>query len=64
MVLSANEEIRRTMRANEITLWKLADRLGCHEQTLLKHLRRELPATEKQRIIGAIEELTSSNGAT
>lgn len=63
MILSANEDIRRTLRANKIPLWLLADKLGCHEQTILKHLRKELSADEKQRIIDAIKGLTEGGEA-
>ena len=65
MIAATNIEVRRAARANDVPLWKLADRLGISEPTLTRWLRKELPEDRKQeflRIIAEIAEEANTNG--
>lgn len=52
-----NLEIKRKLKEAGLYQWMLAERMGIAEQTLVRKLRRELPESEKQKILIIIEEL-------
>lgn len=52
-----NLKVRSAMRLNKVAMWMLADQLGCHENTVLRRLRHELPETEQNRLLAIIEEI-------
>lgn len=54
---TANLELRRTAKANGVSLWQIAEKLGISEPTMTRRLRFELPKEEKNKIIGIINEL-------
>lgn len=58
---TANLQLRRTAKANGVTLWRIADKLGVSEPTLSRKLRYELPEDEKQRILDIITELAEES---
>ncbi|MBP3327986.1 MAG: hypothetical protein J6L91_03665 [Clostridia bacterium] len=53
----SNQEIRRTAKANDVPLWRIAEKLGISEPTMSRKLRHELAEPEKQKILGIIAEL-------
>lgn len=52
-----NEKVYIASRIHGKPLWMLADRLGCHENTLLRRLRHELPEEEQNKLISLIEQI-------
>ena len=52
-----NQEIRLMARGAGVPLWRIADALKVSEPTLTRLLRKELPETEKARIVEIIEQL-------
>ena len=47
--MERNARLRGALRAARVPLWALADALGISENTLIRHLRRELePETERE----------------
>jgi hypothetical protein len=50
-----NRQLRE--RFGNIPRWRVAEKLGIHEQTLVRWLRYELPEERKERIDAAINEL-------
>lgn len=53
----ANQELRAMMKTQRIFIWEVAERLGIHETTLVKRLRRELPEEQTKQIFSIIEEI-------
>ena len=56
----ANMDIRETAKTCKVALWQIADELGITEWTFIRHLRKELPGAEKEKIFGIIEELKNA----
>ena len=52
-----NSDIKQTMKTNFVPQWKVADRLGISEMTLIRWLRKELPEGKRLQIMQAIEQL-------
>lgn len=52
-----NQKVRSALRLNKIPVWMLADKLQCHENTVLRRLRHELPETEQKKLVAIIEEI-------
>ena len=55
----ANEQIREAAKVSGVFLWKVADKLHIHESSLSRKLRRELSASERQRILGIIADIAA-----
>lgn len=55
--MKANNEIRTLAAENNIYIWQIADKLGVHENTLLRWMRKELPKETKDKILNAINEI-------
>ena len=55
----ANTEIRQELKNKNIPYWKIADKLGVHENTVIRRLRHELPEQEKEQIFSIISELSN-----
>lgn len=58
-MLTANAEIRQKMKSENVRMWEVADRLGCHENTVIRKLRHELDPDEKRKIMTVINEIRS-----
>lgn len=52
-----NADIKSAARAAGVPMWKIADKLEIHEQTLNRKLRHEFSAEEKEQIYKIIAEL-------
>lgn len=55
----ANKLVRETAKARGIKLWQIAERIPLADSNFSRHLRRELPDEERERILGIIEQLAS-----
>lgn len=55
MKARANEHIRKAMRENDVTLWRVAALLGVSDITLGRWLRFPLPAEKEAQILEAIK---------
>ena len=53
----ANAEIRAILKNEKIPFWKIADKFGVHENTILRRMRHELSKAEKQTFLKAINEI-------
>lgn len=53
----ANADIRAMAHGAGVPLWQIAERLGCNDGNLSRKLRRELPDSQKARILEIIESL-------
>lgn len=61
MPIVANLEIRESAKRNGVKLWRVAEGLGMSDVAFSKKLRRELPAHEREKILGIINDLASEN---
>ena len=59
---TANADIRRKLRDANVPLWKVAQRVGIHEKTLVVWLRLELDGEKKRAVNDAVNELINGNG--
>lgn len=50
-----NKDIRTAMRRNGIALWRVAEVLGIHYNTLRNWLRKDLDADKRQEIIATVQ---------
>lgn len=55
----ANEKIRRTMGANGVKQWQIAEVMGIREETLSRKLRTELKDDEREKILSVIKALAN-----
>jgi transposase-like protein len=55
--MKPNEDIRKLIKQSGFCSWQVADRLGVHENTFFRWLRKELSEEDKKRIYQALEEL-------
>lgn len=53
----ANQDVREHIREANVKMWAVARRLGIADSTFCRRLRFELPRTEKQKIMAAVDEL-------
>lgn len=52
-----NQALRQAAKAAKVPLWRIAEALCISEPTMTRKLRRELPESEKQRLLKIIEQL-------
>lgn len=52
-----NHEIREAIKDAGILSWQVADKLGIHETTFYRRLRKELSQQEKEKLYQIIDEL-------
>ena len=57
MVTLANTEIREAAKRNGVRLWQVAESIGISDAAFSRKLRRELPASERERVMTVIEKL-------
>jgi ribosome-binding protein aMBF1 (putative translation factor) len=55
-----NQDIRDAIKRQGICTWELAEKIGVHETTLYRYLRKELPEQEKQKYYALIFEIAKS----
>jgi IS30 family transposase len=54
-MLNRNEDIKE-LKGTKITNWMIAEKLGVHEQTVLRYMRDESSKT-REKLISAINEI-------
>ena len=59
-----NQEIREAAKENGVKLWQVADRLGMNDSNFSRKLRKELPDSDRKRILDIIKNLHRENGGT
>ena len=55
----ANEDIRRTAKQFGVRLWEIGEAMGLNDGNFSRKLRHELPAKDKERVLGIINQLAS-----
>ncbi|TRM10680.1 hypothetical protein FH966_02515 [Lentibacillus cibarius] len=58
--MARNQDIRRALKNQAVHTWELAERLGVHETTLYRYLRKDLPRQQKQEYLQMINEIANS----
>lgn len=53
-----NQDVRMAAKQAGVFLWQIAAELGVNDGNFSRKLRKELPATEKERIMEIIERLS------
>lgn len=53
----ANESIKSRLKTLKIPYWRIAEVLGVHENTILRHLRTEMTSEELLSFEKAIDEI-------
>lgn len=53
----SNTELRAELKAAKIPYWMIADKLGVHENTVIRLMRHELSCEDRERINKAIAEI-------
>lgn len=53
----SNMDIRGYLKTHRVPLWRLADALNIHENTLIRRLRHELPDDEKERLRALVDTI-------
>lgn len=61
-MLQANHEIRSRLRALNIPLWMLAEKIGVHENSIIRWLRTDLGEDRRKAIEGAIQKIIETMG--
>jgi hypothetical protein len=61
--IKPNTDIRNFIRVSGFCSWQVAEKLGFHENTLYRLLRKDLDQQEKNRIFQALEELKTEREA-
>jgi hypothetical protein len=55
-----NQDIKQRAKDARVPLWRIADALGVCDMTLTRHMRYELPQTEKEKIFEIIDRLKTA----
>lgn len=58
----ANLDVRGAAAGAGVRLWRVAAVLGISDSSLSRKLREELPAAEKEKILGIISDLAQGGG--
>lgn len=53
-------DIREFMKESNVFTWQLAEKLGVHENTVYRLLRKELPTQKKLEILQVITEIKTT----
>ena len=56
----ANTDIRTLAKSKGIYLWQIAERYGLHESNFSRLLRHPLSASDRERIISIINQLSEA----
>ena len=59
--MKANRELRELMHEKRVPVWAVASIVGVHENTLLRRLRVELPANEREHLTRIVEQIAREN---
>lgn len=59
MCKETNKDIRSAAKAAGVLHWEIAEKLGIQDSAFSRKLRRELPAEEREKILGIINELAA-----
>lgn len=62
--MKPNTDIRKMIRQSGFCSWQVADKLGVHENTFYRWLRKELGEEDIKQIYQALEELETEKGLT
>ncbi|ESU33243.1 hypothetical protein G3A_07195 [Bacillus sp. 17376] len=58
MKVKENQDLREKIKHSNFFAYEVAAKLGCHENTLFRLLRKKLTEEQKQTILDAINHLT------
>lgn len=58
--LTTNQEVREVMKDKKVPIWKIAQKYGVSEMTLVRKLRIEMDDADKEKMIKAINEIAGS----
>ena len=61
MIITANKEIREAARNAGLRLWQVAAGIGISDAHFSRKLRVELPADERDKILGVIADLANNS---
>lgn len=56
-MLRANQDLREEAKKSNVFLWQIAEKYGINDINFTKKMRRELPQSEKTKILNIISEL-------
>lgn len=59
--MQRNQDIRNAIRSAGVPVWLVAEKLGVHENTLYRHLRKKLHRDQREELLKVIKELGKSN---
>lgn len=54
----ANMEVRKAAKEAGVCLWQVAEKLGINDGNFSRKLRRELPAEDREKVLGIIRDLS------
>lgn len=57
-----NSDVRNKAKELNVYMYELADYLKMHENTLYRHLRKELSNEQKSKLFAALENIKSRKG--
>lgn len=55
-----NKEIRDAAKCAGVCLWEIADKIGINDGNFSRKLRKELPESERTKILAIISEIAES----
>lgn len=53
----SNSELRAELKTARIPYWKIAEKLGVHENTVVRRMRTELSEADRKAFYAAIAEI-------
>lgn len=58
---TSNNDLKTLFKLNGLSYWEVADHIGISESTLIRWLRKELPAEKKNLLEKAVSEIISTS---
>lgn len=59
-----NAEIRSEAKRLKVKHWQIADYIGVSEQTFMRRMRKELPSSQRDHILKAIQAIATMQEET
>jgi hypothetical protein len=60
--MQRNQDIRNAIRNAGVPVWLVAEKLGVHENTLYRHLRKKLHTDQKEELLKIVKDIQKFNG--
>lgn len=59
--MNVNQNIKEALKKAHVAYWRIAEQIGCSENTFVRMMRHELPEDQKQKLLSIIDCLAKED---